>query len=582
MAYIENEITGLSLRTKLNNQLTSFINVKDYGAVGNGVTDDATAFQNAVNYMATNGGTMVIPSGTYKINSQITNNSFTQGKNCKIIGVGSVILDFSAMITGLAFDLGCVAAHVEDGTPITVDAIRGDKTITSALSVEKGDIIQIFSTDLWGGFTAGFYKRELARVSSIADGVISLDRGIYDDYDADTTVVINQNSARFEFSNITLKGNPAVNLIGLTVRNFHNIKITDCDFYSFNTSNVSLYGIYGGYIGNNRSCDSIRNGFGYGIAVSICQDLVIESNTITDCRHCIMMGTATRSILVQGNHVSSISGHNGPLDNHESCEYVTFRDNFVWGGGILLRGLNNNIINNTIYNTAGGNGITVQIYGYPNRINKFLNVVGNRIIPAGGTNMFGLEISFDNSNDNVEKVTIADNIFETDESSVYIHADAETTGNVIGTLVFDNNHFIVTGNNPVFHLAASGEISYTNVVINGGRITSPYIGMSMDCTAAGKLLFDNVLIETTNIPVSTVSNIVNFIMRNCYVKSDQYLNILCSGNAVLQNNTLENMIKGGIKINAGVATYTHGGNVKINCIGDVENAATATNDGTDY
>jgi Cu/Ag efflux protein CusF len=47
------------------------INVKDYGAVGNGTTDDTTAIQNAVN-AATAGGTVLFPVGYYKITSAIT------------------------------------------------------------------------------------------------------------------------------------------------------------------------------------------------------------------------------------------------------------------------------------------------------------------------------------------------------------------------------------------------------------------------------------------------------------------------------------------------------------------------------
>ena len=49
-----------------------FFNVKDYGATGDGTTDDATAIQAAIAAAVTaGGGTVLFPTGTYKINSEL-------------------------------------------------------------------------------------------------------------------------------------------------------------------------------------------------------------------------------------------------------------------------------------------------------------------------------------------------------------------------------------------------------------------------------------------------------------------------------------------------------------------------------
>lgn len=47
-------------------------NVKDYGAVGNGTTDDTTAIQSALNALPATGGTVYFPGGTYLIGSGLT------------------------------------------------------------------------------------------------------------------------------------------------------------------------------------------------------------------------------------------------------------------------------------------------------------------------------------------------------------------------------------------------------------------------------------------------------------------------------------------------------------------------------
>ena len=58
---------------KLNSNHLS-ISVKDYGAIGDGIADDTSAFQNALNeIMQNDSGKLYIPCGTYKINELVIN-----------------------------------------------------------------------------------------------------------------------------------------------------------------------------------------------------------------------------------------------------------------------------------------------------------------------------------------------------------------------------------------------------------------------------------------------------------------------------------------------------------------------------
>ncbi len=59
---------ALKNKVKLNDT----VSVKDFGAVGDGVTDDTTAIQAAINSMSSTGGRVFFPSGTYLVNSGIT------------------------------------------------------------------------------------------------------------------------------------------------------------------------------------------------------------------------------------------------------------------------------------------------------------------------------------------------------------------------------------------------------------------------------------------------------------------------------------------------------------------------------
>jgi polygalacturonase len=62
---------------------TSWVNVRDKGAAGNGTADDTTAVQAAINALPTAGGTVYIPTGTYKLTSALTLRS-----NLVLIGDG--------------------------------------------------------------------------------------------------------------------------------------------------------------------------------------------------------------------------------------------------------------------------------------------------------------------------------------------------------------------------------------------------------------------------------------------------------------------------------------------------------------
>lgn len=85
------------------------INVKDYGAKGDGTTDDTTAIQNALTaaYNQTNGGAVYIPAGTYIVSSQL-NIVKNTSKSTLLFGDGmqATIIKFASASTGQMFYAG--------------------------------------------------------------------------------------------------------------------------------------------------------------------------------------------------------------------------------------------------------------------------------------------------------------------------------------------------------------------------------------------------------------------------------------------------------------------------------------------
>jgi len=94
--------TGSQDRT-VQNKLQDTVSVKDFGAVGDGVTNDASAVQAAIDACETLKKPLFFPAGTYYMTSGIT----VQQKEVHIIGEGSesTILDFNVS-SGVAMDVG--------------------------------------------------------------------------------------------------------------------------------------------------------------------------------------------------------------------------------------------------------------------------------------------------------------------------------------------------------------------------------------------------------------------------------------------------------------------------------------------
>ena len=61
----------------VQNRLQDSVSVKDFGAVGDGVTDDTAAFNAAIAALPANGGTIYVPNADYRINLTITKSGVT-------------------------------------------------------------------------------------------------------------------------------------------------------------------------------------------------------------------------------------------------------------------------------------------------------------------------------------------------------------------------------------------------------------------------------------------------------------------------------------------------------------------------
>jgi hypothetical protein len=187
-------------------KLAETVSVKDFGAVGDGVTNDTAAFQSAFNYCASTGDALKIPAGTYILSDVISATGFQNvfsiygdGKgSTKLVwtSAGGIVLDyssganyrstfggqykdfclFSRVLTGAGTAFSFIAPPVGAGSTsgVSFENLYIDNDVTTnninfywnnGISIKNSHSSAIISCDIYG-------NRTLASVNYLGSGII--------------------------------------------------------------------------------------------------------------------------------------------------------------------------------------------------------------------------------------------------------------------------------------------------------------------------------------------------------------------------------------------------------------------------
>jgi len=188
-------------------------NVRDYLAKGDGVTDDTTAFQNAINAAQLVFGTVYVPAGTYRIAGQL---NVTAG--IAFLGDGAeqtVLLFDDVNNTGLTLDPGTF----DVSSAITVDTTLDGRTATVANGALFAVNDEVYIQDLWNtsATIATFQERWITRISAISGNVLTFEDPMPVVYHSAKTATVQKRSTGFVrgftaqgiyFKNATSPGRP--------------------------------------------------------------------------------------------------------------------------------------------------------------------------------------------------------------------------------------------------------------------------------------------------------------------------------------------------------------------------------------
>ena len=237
--------------TSMGPGTTATINVLNYGATGNGSTDDTAAINSAIAALIP-GDTLLFPCGHYLISSQLsisTANVTIDGSSCAVIhGFDS---GGNIMVVGNSSFMGSYGPAV--ALSATANELDTSFTTVSNLGVAAGDYIYIsqggkdYSTDTAPGHDTGCdvsgCRRELLKVASVSGNIITVSTALHDTYNPFLNGAVAQKLlnpvAGITVKDITLDGS-GIESYGLLM-----LGVADSTVTGVTSKNVAFTALYG-------------------------------------------------------------------------------------------------------------------------------------------------------------------------------------------------------------------------------------------------------------------------------------------------------------------------------------------------
>lgn len=343
--------------------------VRAFGAVGDGATDDTTALQNAIaGAVASSGGVVYFPQGIYKITKDvdISGSLTTNASNISLVGQRGATISFAPngiYFRGIVTGSGSSADHAVSGS-ISPGA-------TSFTAASSGDVSGLVANNwvlirLNDANYADSVQFEMAQVASVVGTTINLLQPLQQGFSA-------SGSQTLYWQNMNAFG-PVVENIEIAGLNF----ILDASAFSGQASMLSPYWV--------RNCWIHHN------VITVIPGSTAASNFVAGFRSAGVRVTDNRFV------VAGSTGKNGELEFAESVDVVidcnVFEAESTSTNHIIIEldfGLNRFQFTNNHVNNAFDFGVLAYAHPYNGVIaNNTIGLVGGQskgFVVLGGTNI---------------------------------------------------------------------------------------------------------------------------------------------------------------------------------------------------
>jgi Pectate lyase superfamily protein len=475
------------------------LNVMDYGAIGDGVTDDAAAIHATYDVaVAAGGGHVYFPAGTYKYVSPagINNNSITFGREASNVitygdGIDKTIILVSGAV-GVRFGLARNAINTHGGSPPDWGlptmkqfniALRGAMSVTcttvgDAANYTAGMIVWLQSGDASSATGHPPYNFEFNEVvsSDAGTGAVVLKYALKNGYNSDdasyppliaimTAVPTNNVYRDMTFTGTIGSNAPVLNATGLK----------DCLF-----ERVKIRGMFWTSASENLRFDKC----------------VFEALSIDAAELVSDLGDATRELwitdsLLQYAYADILKG-SGSMQNSHFHRNI-FRDMGIGtiGGGIVLGGTTTTrpmrgvfITDNIFYlSNDGGSG---EPFGVLLSGDATGCVINNNLINLEGSTSVGIELRA-SASQTTNKNTVIGNTINANGYCISVN-DQGNSGGVVTDNVVAMNVMTTTYGGGGLKMAGTGTTNNHNIANVGIGAGWDVIGGSN----SGPMLFNNV------------------------------------------------------------------------------------------
>jgi polygalacturonase len=548
--------TLISLYTDTVAASASVINVKDYGATGDGTTDDTVAIQSALTAVPSTGGKVYVPAGTYIVSTSLFAKSATH--LCGD-GIGVTILkrkaatqtNSSTTLTGPILTAGpSVGTAYSNGTPgskITISdmTLDCDYTNQTATQASKGNnaIRLLYVSGLTIQRVEAINTLETAIEATFSNNVL---------IDSNVVSAAGKLAAVADANGISVYYGHATSW-GQNVVITHN-RITDIGVSgAFASEGIATYDLDFVTITDNE-IGSIINGAGIEINVTTalaCVGYNISDNQIHDCAGTSGFGvTAGISGTIKGMRVS-----NNTISNVKVCGlYINFCS------GLVVEG--NSVYNsNTVVDATYFNAIDILNSDAPNVTS---NIVLFSSAAAGVYGIRAFACTNGQFSDNVVKTPTAACLIVNVGSQNNLVTSNRLVGGTYGVQIHNSgtnsgNYVYAnycSGQSTSAYFENSGQTNYLDLLTNGaftvpGALTvtgniagsgsirglkaTEALTTSAAITTAGRMLIDITNTSGSNTPTLVAPSSVDgqILILRCVALTAGTITLADSGNVAL-------------------------------------------------